>query len=461
MRLIRRYKFHFLLFVFAFLVLSRFQIDPDLGWHLAYGEHFLKTGEVLKRDIFSWTMPGYEWGNAYFLYELSVAILFRHLDFWGTAIVFGLLGAFATFVILPRKLNWVQALLVLLGTTVGVGAVGVRPSMISYLMAALLFFLLGRGFSLNTRFAFFWFTFFALWANFHQGFLVGLLLFAVFVVVDAVFNKRSFKDTAFLKALLMVGVVFLSAFLTPYNFYILRSVFFDLSGSGMWFYIAEWQPVAFYFPTNMFMGLTGFLFVFVFFKNFKRLDPRWFIVFSLAFMLPFLAAVFAPFWAAAFVYFAPRYLKFTIELTKANRLMLGLVVGCAAAAFFLSFATTLTESVQTDRRLASDNYPVEAVKFLKEQGLTEGVFNQYAWGGYIDWQAAEIPVFIDGRMTGWRKAQGGYILRDYLDISRGRCDGVSEYDIRVVLIEKGSSAACFANFIEVYSDEVAKVLVRE
>ena len=68
-----------LIFLFSFLILTRFYIDPDLGWHLAIGRHFLSTGEIIRTDQFSWTMPGFSWGNSYFAYQIIVAFLFEKL----------------------------------------------------------------------------------------------------------------------------------------------------------------------------------------------------------------------------------------------------------------------------------------------------------------------------------------------------------------------------------------------
>ncbi|HLA04269.1 MAG TPA: hypothetical protein VJ065_03490, partial [Patescibacteria group bacterium] len=61
-----------MLFVLSFLILTKFNIDPDLGWHLTIGERFLKGGEIVRGDPFSWTMPGYEFGNYFFLYQIAV-----------------------------------------------------------------------------------------------------------------------------------------------------------------------------------------------------------------------------------------------------------------------------------------------------------------------------------------------------------------------------------------------------
>ena len=130
------------------------------------------------------------------------------------------------------------------------------------------------------------------------------------------------------------------------------------------------------------------------------------------------------------------------------------------SAIFLSFVASTLESWQLTDRLRIDNYPVEAVNYLKEEHISGRLFNDYGWGGYIIWQAPEIKVFIDGRMTGWRKDDGSYILADYVAIAQGNCDIVLEYQIETVLITKNLEVSCFANWQKVYEDQVAKVLVK-
>ena len=49
--------------------------DFDWGWHYRYGEYFFTHHQILRHDIFSWTMPGYEWVNHSWLYDLVLYVL--------------------------------------------------------------------------------------------------------------------------------------------------------------------------------------------------------------------------------------------------------------------------------------------------------------------------------------------------------------------------------------------------
>src|SRR3989304_9786659 len=102
---ILKFKFHLLLFVLSFLILTKFNIDPDLGWHLAYGQKFLQEGRILRADEFSWTMPGYVWHNSYFLYQIILSYIFGYFGHIVAGLLFGAIAGLAILVLLPRKLD--------------------------------------------------------------------------------------------------------------------------------------------------------------------------------------------------------------------------------------------------------------------------------------------------------------------------------------------------------------------
>ena len=155
-----------LIFFFSFLILTLFSFDPDLGWHLAIGEHYLSTGEILKSDQFSWTIPGYVWGNSYFAYEVLVAFLVLNFGFVLTALVFGLMASIGILILLPAKLRIPDLIMAVIAAGLMNANLGVRPHTISFLFFAVLIRLLAGGLFSKRKGFFFWFLFFVMWANF-------------------------------------------------------------------------------------------------------------------------------------------------------------------------------------------------------------------------------------------------------------------------------------------------------
>ena len=54
-------------------------------------------------------------------------------------------------------------------------------------------------------------------------------------------------------------------------------------------------------------------------------------------------------------------------------------------------------SAEQLRRRVDMTYPRKALEFMREHDLQGRIFNQYAWGGYLEWNAPEYKTFIDGR----------------------------------------------------------------
>ena len=52
-----------IIYLAVFIFSINLPTDPDLGWHLKYGEFFFKKGSILQDNIFSTMMPDYKWVN--------------------------------------------------------------------------------------------------------------------------------------------------------------------------------------------------------------------------------------------------------------------------------------------------------------------------------------------------------------------------------------------------------------
>lgn len=447
-----------MIFLLSFLILARFKIDPDLGWHLAIGRQFLENGQILRGDIFSWTMPHYVWGNSYFLYQIATAFLFLKLGHITTSFIFALLNSLGVVILVwGQRLNLWKVLVVLLGATVVTVNLSVRPHSLSFVMFAVLLVLLGKEFFKKSGHVLFWFLFFAFWANLHRGFIVGILTLAGYLF----FAFLGKKQKRFLRTgLFCLAFAFLGSLMTPFPLGIWRSgVFFDLTSPGNLFNIAEWQPIVVYFPINLLFALSGLIFIYVFLKNIKTAKPAWFVLAALFFTLPFLATNFVFLWGAIFIFIMARFFDFKLDFRTSvvSKIPIFLSIFALVATIFLTFFENVLKSRDLQNRLVLDGYPVAAVQFLQKENMREGLFNEYSWGGYLDWQYPGAKVFIDGRMAGWRMADGSSILSDYLAIRKGDCDIAQKYPIKVLLLKKDSKIDCFSDWKLTYEDSVAKI----
>src|SRR3990167_9331643 len=78
-------------FIFVFISTLYQPIDPDLGWHLKYGEYFFEKGSLLKENTFSTEMPDFRWPNVSWGTDLITYFTFHHFGFLGLTVLSALI----------------------------------------------------------------------------------------------------------------------------------------------------------------------------------------------------------------------------------------------------------------------------------------------------------------------------------------------------------------------------------
>lgn len=448
----------FLLFIILFSILSSFLIDPDFGWHMAIGEHFLKTGEIIRGDIFSWTMPGYVWGNSYVLYEIGLAYLYEAIGYGFLVLVFGALGALG-FVVLVKEINLQNSLIAVLAATLARVNLGLRPHIFSFLFFALFLLFIEKKLYRKPLLNVFVFLGFALWANIHRGFVFALFVYAVYFFFEYLKEKKIERG-----AIVSFVVAIMGTFVTPFPFKLYSSgVAGDFLTWENLFYIAEWQQTALFYPINILFAFSGAVFAYAFIFWWKKINPTWFIVGAVSFSLAFLSVSLMSFWALLLVFLTSRSIKIDLQSLKyvgwREWAMVTTVIALCTLGIFLNFITVASQRWTISSALIKSGYPVEALSFINEKKITGNMLNDYGWGGYLIWQGGGRQVFIDGRMAGWRK-DGKSILGEYVNFLKGECEYIQGYEIDFVLIDVAQPLYCFDGFDEVYRDGLAKVLVK-
>ncbi len=189
------------------LALSWFKLSSlDLGYHLAYGRHFLDTGRIVNRDPFLYpevAVPfvNANWGSqvimaaaeraagAYGLCALRVALIVLIFAGIGLALRELLGREDQPEAARPRTGLWLAAAW-LLAALAGYERFSMRPELFSYVVMSAMLVLLVRGPRSWKAVA----TLVVLqlaWVNLHSYFLVGVLLSAAFLIGEALCGWRS------------------------------------------------------------------------------------------------------------------------------------------------------------------------------------------------------------------------------------------------------------------------------
>ena len=390
--------------------------DPDYFWHFTTGKLIVSTGSIPSTDPFSFTWAGQPWTLHEWLSEVLIYLLVTAFGQLGSLIVFGILPALI-FGVLIHALRRQGVGLLAIGVAVGIGAwsvvpyVTLRPQAVSWLLLAVLVSFLWSLSSAHPRRVLWLLPLFALWANLHGLYVVGLGVVGVYALFT--FAGRTPMGRAW-RWVLGAGIgAFLASALTPAGpvglLYPLRYLGIG-GGAGAWGLknIQEWQSPNFHDPANL--GLLALIIAVALVG--RRVAPGWltFLAYlGVAMALVALrntpiAAVFAvPVLAlgvdgwrkgrretAARPAYAP-------SLALARRSMETLLAGVVIVAAAL-IAVPHAPGAQISADIAK-RFPVAAVDQLERTDPSLNILAEYGWGGYVNYRLHDKGgrVFVDGR----------------------------------------------------------------
>jgi hypothetical protein len=480
------------IFIFLGTVLILFialtpPFDPDLGWHLANGQYlWTHNFQVARNDIFSYTMPNFpvimhEWGMETALYPL-----YKNLGLFSLSIVFAFIisGAFllAAFGMKSKKEHKIIA--AILAIIASIPILGVRPQMASLLGLALVIFIILK-FRRNPESKIIWFlpAVFLLWTNLHGGFAIGLFFIFLFLAIELakrfflfIFSyrqkiKKSASDVelsilemkSFRKLSLIFSISCAATLVNPYGWRIYVEVFTTIFDSYAKSHISEWFPLSVSDPISyQFIIYAGLLLILLIF-NWRKLDYTYLAItasfFYLALLswrnMPLFLIVITPLWVAL------AELLSGIELGKLIRKKYFLAA-MLILVFLVGQKRIQSIFVPSVEKFSQAGYPVKAIEYLKKNPIEGNMFNEYNWGGFLDWQYPGHKVFIDGRMPSW-KIGNSRAFQDFVTISHGDQgweDLLKKYDIRYALVYNlapNKARFDYLKWKEAYSDNLSVI----
>jgi hypothetical protein len=464
--------------VIDFLVERGLQLDPDTWWHIKYGQSILHTGHWPAGDIYSFTARGvvnmaYEWGG-----DVLMALAYRLGQLRGldlllivlTSIFVLLLYWFAHLRCGNSKAAFLGTLLAL---PLAAFCLTMRPQLLGFIFLLIVLiclerYRLGRQKSL-------WLLppLFLVWVNTHGMFALGLFILAVYWVSGLKdFSLGGLRGERWgPKQRIHLALVFLASVavlpITPYGSrlaaYPLNFAFFHPVIVGN---VREWQPL----PSNLwqtkllFILLLAFIVapvmlrltyrleelgLFVFAAYATLLHGRFVFLFAIL-LAPLVASIVAP-WVPKYDRAADKYVFNAVLIAGAILLMLR---------YFPSEA-------KLNKKVA-ENYPVQAVDYLRHHSIPGPLFNSYSFGGYLLWSMGpEQKVFIDGRDDLYEETGA---LSDYMrivDLEPDTLAILTSYGIRSCLIARNPDAqlatllAATPGWRRAYEDKVSELFVRQ
>jgi hypothetical protein len=428
-----------LLFFYTFLLSLGPISDPDIWWHLKTGQWMLEHGELPSEDPFSFTSPEplsdtqvrglrSQWLGQVLLYAVYGAGGYGSLGLF-RSLLFMLPFAYIYLSATRRGLHPLLAVLLLLLPLLLISLTMFntfeRPQAFSFILALVVYVILERGRS-GGHGASLWLlpALMLLWANLHGGYLVGVVIIAMYVAGDAgarVLGKMGIR-------------IFERSARAPAALYL--SFFAGVLVTGL--HPGGFKPLSILGGMALGLGTPGgeaseggrFM------SEVIEYLPLWVIYRRYGIPWPLYIAGF--YLAGAVVLAAKYVMKRKISLSEALVFLFIITFGVSYARG-VNFALILVSwmlggsvaAVAGWRRLAAPvallalsvslfayvartapgelmprvpehwveaSYPEGAVGFIREHDVRGPMFNHLGWGGYLIWRAYPgHRVFIDGR----------------------------------------------------------------
>ena len=462
-----------------FALAFRNATDPDLWWHLRTGQLMLATHKLFHVDPYSFTKFGQPWVDHEWLSQMVMYGLYRFAGWGGLISAFAALITLAFVIVFLRSEGkpFVAGTMTVWGAIASVPSFGVRPQMFTLFLASLLLYVLERS---DRRVRLLWWipALVLIWVNLHAGYALGIAFLLIFLAGDAVElalgHNQEREAIVRMKTLAMVTVAAIAVVpLGPYGRTMYRYPFETLNSRAMLAYIGEWQSPDFHqgkYLAALFLLLACLaipalspgrlrareLLLLAFTALAALRSVRHIPIFALV-AVPLLSALIQ----ARFDY--PRSSPFDhrMPLTPTK-----LIVNVVLLVGLLGFAAARASSVVSKQAISeSQEFPADAVRFLKTAQTPAPLMNHYNWGGYFIWQLyPQYRVYIDGRADVYGDSfMEAFASTYYLRGSSWR-SGLEQWGVRTVVMPPDAplvtALSSLPQWKVVFSDRQATVLTR-
>ena len=474
----------FLLLLSIFIASLFSSQDPDLGWHLKYGEYFFQNNSILRGNTLSSLMPDFKWNNSSWATDLLTYLTFNNFGFLGLSVLAALVIT-ATFFFIGKaaKLSLFERSIIfpiLFYFVLPVNRVSFRGQLLSLLLIAIMFYVLSRFEQKNKRGLLLLIPLFAIWSNFHGEFILGLALFLIWVFVysakEIYLNFRNnissfFKKEKFLFVSLLGSII--AVIINPFGIGVYKESLghFD---NPLQQSIAEFLPLSNLstdFWNLLIIGIVLTLGFVMLGTGRKNLDKA-------PFYFPSLVLFLFTFWIKRYawpLYYSCAFLmqpvvKFFEPDNKRHSLIMS---GVFTISFFLfavyvkypfKEATQTNWSAYCESSIGCSQAAAKAV--LSNKLNNEKLLTIYDYGGWLIWNYPEIKPTIDGRMHLWRNSSGYSAFEYYYQIEQNQNDiDNTRYNAvltsqRKPIYERLLELEKEGKWEEIYADENSSVFVR-
>jgi len=457
----------------VFFWLRSFNVDPDLWWHIKYGQTILATHHWPTTEAYSFTVAGQHWLAYEWLGDVVLAAAYGVGGLRGLGALLIILGsAFALALYYFTTIRCGNPKAGFLATAILLNLANwfnLRPQMLGYLYLILALIVLEKFRQGKRRVVWLLPLLLLVWTNTHGSWIIGLGTIAVYLGSGLVNLRLGSLETQLWSAEQrrhLTMAFLLSAFatlITPYGAGLAKFPFIVGSSPMGLANVQEWQSMAFNLPGDklFLVLLLGFLVAQVLARPRWRLEELGLFLFGTAMacmhvrFLALFVAFSAPLFAVILARWLPKYERAKEVYALNAAIILGLV-GVMVWYF---------PSQNDYMRAVEGNFPAGAVQYLDTHSVPDPMYNSYQFGGYLLWaRGPEHKVFIDGRTEVYERAGVFSDQVALMNLKPGSLDVLEKYNIQSCLLLPGEALSTLLTQLpdwkKVYVDEGSVLFVR-
>ena len=460
---------------------ARSVTDPDVWWHLRTGQLTIQNHRVFHNDPYSFTRFDRPWVDHEWLSQVFIFALYRVAGWGGLIAGFAAIIAAAFLLIFQRSSGqpYVAGAVTVWGAVASIPCWGVRPQMLTLLLASIFLLLLERSYECPKLL---WWTSLLtlLWVNFHAGFAVGIAFLILFLVGDGLDFAFGYKDTqlspARFRRLALVTVLCAAVVpLNPYGIQMYRYPFETLHSRAMLAYIGEWLSPDFhqarYLPTLFLMLATLVLPA----LSPRRLRPRELLLLTVATYAALRSVRHIPIYVLIAVPLVSSMIEACLRDKGKTALLdsprhpltrLNLIANATLLAGFLVFTMARLHYVVAHQpEIEAKEFPLGAASFLMTSRPAGPLLNHYNWGGYFIWKLFPVcKVYIDGRADLYGDTFMDEFAASYYLKGKSWQDPLNQWGIQTVVLPPDAPLTLALRAVPgwktIFSDRQSVVLTR-
>lgn len=449
--------------------------DGDFGWHLRFGRDAF-ANDFQYTDSYTWPYFGQPWTNHEWGGDLLYWFLYANLGYFSLVMLIAgaIWGAFlAAQKTFQGKLTAGGLIISIIAVVALKFLLVMRLTFLALLCLSALWYILEQMPRKKTYYflpPLLW-----IWSALHGSWVLGFIIIAIYIAGNSLslalkkyYPKYSGKDTGWtvnttINCLLSTALGALIIAVNPYGLKIWEEVSYYLSDGYFKQVITEWIP-SYTYP--VFTGpliFTAFAAVLLFIGwREKKASLSQVLLFAALFYSAwkykrnnmYLVLACQPILSVAFET-AKNKIVSSFKLTDRFAAIMSGVVICGAIAtiaWWMPKINTASDVWQDRAVISYHSFPFDAVKFLQNEtgGKAVKMFNEFHWGGYLNWALPNALVYLDGRGTvTWKFSEKETMLEHYRKI-KFEAGGFRELDggpAEYVLIDKSPSVYPPANVI--------------